>query len=252
MREPVGGTNRPRPYSSYRRLAQYCARPPFALEHLHPRDADHVIYRNPKPVRTTEQGTRPAALVLTPLELIGRIAALVMDVNCPWSVAQALAVADEVRASDLLWFEEPVWPPEDFAGLAEVRKRGGIKTAAGENCISAQHFDYMLRAGAVDYAQPSVTKIGGITEFLKVMQITAQHGATLMPHSPYFGPGLLATVHLLSTLPIETMVEYSFTDLGTNPLGDAIAMVNGRIAVPQGPGLGADPDLRIVEQYRVK
>ena len=48
------------------RLLRYCARPPFALEHLHRRDADHVIYRNPKPVRTTEQGTRPAALVPPP------------------------------------------------------------------------------------------------------------------------------------------------------------------------------------------
>lgn len=51
------------------RLLRYCARPPFALEHL--------VYRNPKPVRTTVPGARPAALVLTPLELITKIAALV-------------------------------------------------------------------------------------------------------------------------------------------------------------------------------
>ena len=54
-----------------------CARPPLALEHLHQRDAEHLVYRNPKPVRTTAPGARPAALVLTPLELIMKIAALV-------------------------------------------------------------------------------------------------------------------------------------------------------------------------------
>ena len=59
------------------RLLRYCARPPFALEHLHQRDAEHLVYRNPKPVRGTAPGTRPAALVLTPLELIDKIAALV-------------------------------------------------------------------------------------------------------------------------------------------------------------------------------
>jgi hypothetical protein len=59
------------------RLLRYCARPPFALEHLHQRDAEHLVYRNPKPVRGTAPGTRPAALVLTPLELITKIAALV-------------------------------------------------------------------------------------------------------------------------------------------------------------------------------
>jgi len=58
-------------------LLRYCARPPFALEHLHQRDAGHLVYRNPKPARTTAPGTRPTALVLTPLELIDKIAALV-------------------------------------------------------------------------------------------------------------------------------------------------------------------------------
>jgi hypothetical protein len=29
------------------RLLRYCARPPFALEHLHQRDTDHLVYRNP-------------------------------------------------------------------------------------------------------------------------------------------------------------------------------------------------------------
>ena len=59
------------------RLLRYCARPPFALTHLHQRDAGHPVYRNPKPARTTAPGARPAALVLTPLELITKIVALV-------------------------------------------------------------------------------------------------------------------------------------------------------------------------------
>ena len=54
------------------RLLRYCARPPFALEHLHPLDAGHLIYHNPKP-----RSDSPRDLVLTPLELIDKIAALV-------------------------------------------------------------------------------------------------------------------------------------------------------------------------------
>ena len=174
-----------------------------------------------------------------------------MDVNCPWTVEQSLAMADEVREYDLLWLEEPVWPPEDFAGLAEVRRQCGIRIGAGENNMSAHHFSQMLAAGAVDFAQPSVTKIGGITEFMKVVALSERHGVALMPHSPYFGPGLLATLHIMSTFAQETMVEYSFADLGASPLGDAITIRNGRLAVPQGPGLGHDPDMDVVERYRV-
>ena len=51
---------------------KYCARPPFALEQLHQHDAEHLVYDIAKP-----RPDEPRALVLTPLELIHRIAALV-------------------------------------------------------------------------------------------------------------------------------------------------------------------------------
>jgi hypothetical protein len=54
------------------RLLRYCARPPFALEHLQQRDAEHLVYHCPK-----FRPDGPRDLVLTPLELIDKIAALV-------------------------------------------------------------------------------------------------------------------------------------------------------------------------------
>ena len=71
------------------RLLRYCARPPFALTHLHQRDAGHLVYRHPKPVRGMAPGARPAALVPTPLELITKIAALVPP-RCSRSSAASL------------------------------------------------------------------------------------------------------------------------------------------------------------------
>ena len=58
--------------SGLERLLRYCARPPFALEHLQQRDPEHLVYHSPKP-----RPDAPGDLVLTPLELIERIAALV-------------------------------------------------------------------------------------------------------------------------------------------------------------------------------
>ena len=54
------------------RLLRYCARPPFALDHLHQHDTAHLRYDIPKP-----RPDGPRALVLTPLELIDKVAALV-------------------------------------------------------------------------------------------------------------------------------------------------------------------------------
>jgi hypothetical protein len=49
---------------------------------------------------------------------------IMVDTNCPWTVAQAIEMARRLAPLDLHWLEEPVWPPENLAGLAEVRARG--------------------------------------------------------------------------------------------------------------------------------
>ena len=54
------------------RLLRYCARPPFSLQNLHQLDEGHLVYHNPKP----HPGT-PSDLVMTPLLMIGKIAALI-------------------------------------------------------------------------------------------------------------------------------------------------------------------------------
>jgi D-galactarolactone cycloisomerase len=135
--------------------------------------------------------------------------------------------------------------------LARVRRECGIAVSAGENAASYTEFAAMFAAGAVDYAQPSVTKIGGVTEMMRIAELARARGVTLVPHSPYFGPGLLATLHIAAVLEHESMIEYSFADLGASPLGEAIAVVDGRIALPPGAGLGRDPDAEVVERYRV-
>jgi hypothetical protein len=64
----IGATDR----AGLERLLRYCARPPFSMERLRQRGAD-LVYHCPKP----QTGGKRADLVLTPLELIDRIAALV-------------------------------------------------------------------------------------------------------------------------------------------------------------------------------
>jgi D-galactarolactone cycloisomerase len=98
------------------------------------------------------------------------------------------------------------------------------------------------------YAQPSVTKIGGVTEMRRVMTVAEAFGVQVVPHSAYFGPGLLASIHCIAAMPTESWVERFYCDFADNPLGDAIHPKNGRIALPQGPGLGVDPDPRMLEK----
>ena len=179
-------------------------------------------------------------------DVAGADARIMLDTNCPWAVVEAIDMARQLAPLGLRWLEEPVFPPENVEGLAEVRRRGGIPTAAGENYGTVWDFRRAFEAGAIDYAQPSVTKIGGVTELRRVLALAETFGVTVVPHSAYFGPGLLASIHCIAAMPGETLVERFYCDFAKNPLGAAIDPVNGRIAVPQGPGLGVDPDPRML------
>ena len=173
-----------------------------------------------------------------------------LDVNCPWSHSQARARAEELRDARLAWLEEPVWPPEDYDGLARLRAACGIPLAAGENVATLLDFDRLMAAGAVDFVQPSPAKIGGVTELCKVFPLAAARGVTVMPHTFYHGPGLLAAVHVTAALgTADSLIEWRHSDLEAWVYGKALVPEDGRIPVPQGPGLGIDPDPDVLRAF---
>jgi len=176
---------------------------------------------------------------------------IMVDTNCPWNPDQAIAMARAMRGCDLTWLEEPVWPPEDFAGLARVRREGGVPIAAGENAAGLHDFKVAFERGALDIAQPSVAKIGGITEMLKIAGLAEAMGVRLIPHCAYFGPGFLASLHLHARLAPHEPFERLFVDLEASPYHDLVLARDGRVAVPDGPGLGRDPDMDILARYAV-
>ena len=159
-------------------------------------------------------------------------------------------MADAMLPFRLHWLEEPVWPPEDFAGLARVRGRG-VPIAAGENAASLFEFRAMMAAGAIDVAQPSVTKIGGVTELRKLATLAEAMGVRVVPHCAYFGPGFLASLHLAAAMPERPMLERLFLDLDATLFPGWTDAADGVLRVPDGPGLGCDPDPEVMERYAV-
>lgn len=184
-------------------------------------------------------------------EVVGPGFPLMLDTNCTWTVEQAIAMARELAPFDLTWLEEPVYPPDDYVGLARVRRDGGIATAAGENLGDFNDVRQILDAGAVDYVQPDIIKMGGVTEMRKVLALARERGASAEPHSPYYGPGLIATLHVFAAEPGNGMGEFFYADLEQSPIGDGIYPRDGHFVVPNGPGLGIDVDEAVLARYRV-
>ncbi|MCU0905872.1 MAG: mandelate racemase/muconate lactonizing enzyme family protein [Rhodobacteraceae bacterium] len=177
-------------------------------------------------------------------------AALMVDVNGAWDMDEARAMARWLAERGAFWLEEPLFPPEDHAGLAALGVEG-VALSAGENLCTHWQFRDMIAAGGVRYPQPSVTKVGGVTEFLKVAALAQAAWLTMMPHSPYFGPGYLATLQLAATLPGPVLFEYLYVWPEAWLYPDMPLPQGGRITRPTGPGLGLTPDLDVIARYRV-
>ena len=178
-------------------------------------------------------------------------AKIMIDTNCPWTVAEALAVSKELQNLDLYWFEEPVWPPENYRGLALIRQQGLHRIAAGENAGSLHDFMAMISAGAIDIAQPDVAKTGGLTEVLKIAALCEAHGIEFAPHCALFGPGQVATIHLCATQRSMPLFERLFCDFEIELYGEATVPKQGKVKVPVGPGLGLDPIPAVLERFRI-
>lgn len=173
-----------------------------------------------------------------------------VDVNCAWTPEQAqrqLAVLQEIGAR---WLEEPIFPPEDIRSQAVLNRQ--FPLGAGENACTRHEFARIIEAGAVTYLQPSVTKVGGVTEFVAVAAMAKAAGLALMPHSPYFGAGYFATLQLIAGLAGAPMLEHLYVELDADVArGGTPLPIQGKVPIPQGPGLGFAPDMALLERYRV-
>lgn len=181
--------------------------------------------------------------------------AITLDVNCPWTVEEARQVARDLKAQEkvrggFLWLEEPVWPPEDFAGLARVRAEGtGI--SGGENIGSVMEFSHAIDAGAFDVVQPSVAKMGGVSTMREMFALVQKAGLRLVPHSFYWGPGYVATAHLIAALKPAEWLETAFIAYEENP-HDLIDPFDPVMTLKADrPGLGFNPDPKRFERFLI-
>jgi D-galactarolactone cycloisomerase len=185
-------------------------------------------------------------------EAIGPKIPLMLDTNCFWSsVEDGRAAARQLKPYDLAWLEEPLYPPDDFEGLARLRREGGVPIAAGENLGNVLDVRRIVQAGAVDIVQPSLAKMGGISEVTKAITEAESRGTRVALHSPYSGPALIAAVHVIAAQPGEMLCEHRYCDLAGSPVGGWAVSHGGHLSVPNGPGLGFDIEAKAIERYRI-
>jgi D-galactarolactone cycloisomerase len=184
-------------------------------------------------------------------EAVGPAIGLLVDANHAYSPAAAIRMGRKMEPYDVRFFEEPVIP-EDHDGYRLVRHQNPIPVAGGECEFTRYGFRNLIASGCVDIAQPDLAVCGGFTAWMDILALAKTYGVGLVPHVWGSGIAVAAALHAVATVPPlphtinpiplanETVLEF---DRKPNPLRDellneAFSLSNGRITIPDQPGLG--------------
>lgn len=215
-------------------------------------NADHVRARVEQAVASGVAAVKVHEADLGVIEaarsVVPRDVPYVADMNNAQTWQDIQRDAQRWRALDLLWLEDPVWPPEI---LLECDPLPGIKIGMGADLGSAEQLALYAKAKPVAVLQPDVCMLGGLSETWKALAALKHCDVAVAPHTPFVGPAALASLHMLAVLDRPGYFATIEADAGMDPYDIGLTRWQSQIDVPTGPGLGADPDPAFLTRYAV-
>ncbi len=187
-------------------------------------------------------------------EAVGPDMTLMLDVAYCWSDwKEALKVCRNLEKYDLFFLETPL-PVDDLEGLARLADAAEIRIASGEWLQTRFEFADLMDRGHVDVAQPDIGRVGGISEAMRVVQMALDRGKIIVPHCWKTGIGIAATAHVAAASPNCRFIEFlpahvAYSKLRRELVKDELKIEDGRIALPQRPGLGIELNEDAVQRF---
>lgn len=183
---------------------------------------------------------------------IGDAVDLLVDVNGAYSVHRAIAVGQGLEDLGVMHYEDPV-PPQDHAGLARVAAALTMPVASGESHYTHWQFRDLILEGQVDILQPDVVKAAGLTELQKIATLASAFHKPMTIHNTQPTICTAAHLHFCAVHPhLPYAQEYNIEPVSIRDrwpiLKTPLAVVDGFIAVPNGPGLGVEVDEALVRR----
>jgi L-rhamnonate dehydratase len=188
-------------------------------------------------------------LVAAAREAAGDELELMIDLGKGWAtVRDGIDRAHAMAEYRPAWIEEP-FMPDDYEKYAALARATDIPLAAGEEETTVWDFERLISQGGVEVVQPDVTRVGGISECIRVTELARRRGRRCVLHAWSTGIIKAATLHVLAAMPEAEYMEYCVqtTTLNESLVAQRFPVVDGFVEVPDAPGLGVEIDAERLE-----
>jgi L-alanine-DL-glutamate epimerase-like enolase superfamily enzyme len=178
---------------------------------------------------------------------------LMIDAGLVYDAKTAIQRARAFEEYDPFWFEEPL-QPDDYEGYARLSAASSLRIAAGEEESERRSFLQLMDVGKIDVVQIDLTRCGGFTEAMKIASLAADRGLPVVNHGFTTYLNVAAALHFLASVPNTLGLLEFVVEVGTTLrhfLSEPIRAVDGRVAVPDEPGLGIALNEEGIQKFRV-
>jgi mandelate racemase len=169
--------------------------------------------------------------------------AIMADYNQVLTLDEALERGRALDGEGLAWIEEPI-EHDDYAGCARIARELATPIQIGENFVGSNAMASAIAAHAADYMMPDVSRIGGVSGWLRAASLAA---AAKVPLSSHLLPEVSAV--LLAVSPTAHWLEY--VDWAAPILAEPLRVINGMVRPPDVPGSGVRWNEDAVSRYRM-
>jgi L-alanine-DL-glutamate epimerase-like enolase superfamily enzyme len=183
-------------------------------------------------------------------DAVGDRLKLRLDPNRNYSPQQAADLARRLEPFSLQYFEQPI-PAEPLADAHWLRQQTTTPIALNESVVDPASVMEILKADAASHLLPDTHIAGGILPCVKIGHLCEAAGIPCIMHCGHdLGMKTAAMVHVAASGPSYTLANDStYYGLVDDITVEPLPIVNGRIRVPDKPGLGVAGDLQKLKHY---
>lgn len=156
-----------------------------------------------------------------------------VDANTAWTAKEAIQAINALAPYTIEFVEQPV-APRDLAGLKLVRENVPLPIIADESCVTVE--DIPRVAECVDGINIKLMKCGGLRHALKMIHVARAHNLRVM-----IGCMIESSLAITAAAHLTPLVDYADLDghlLIDNDPYMGVDVLNGKLLLPEGPGLG--------------